>query len=394
MLTPLGWGTAAASALLYAAGWWLGYPEPAVFGAAGLAAVAGAVLWTLPQVRLDVRREIAPVKVERGEPAVGVLHVTNRGRGARGVSAQDGTGTGSVAVDVPRLRAGGTRTVTYRLPTGRRGELPVGPLRLVRADPLRLARQTREYGRPEVLLVRPRTVPLALLPSGRAHHLDGPTSDRSPAGTATFHALREYVIGDELRHIHWKSSARTGTLMVRQLVDASLPTTTVVLEARPAAWPDPDDFELAVDAAASVAAGAAGAGFPVRVLTGGEQLADTRGGPDDAEVLLDRLTSVGMREGPRSVVDAVRRVRGGGSLVVVMSGVVMSGAVMSGAGENGAVGDAELGRIAAVRSRFDRVVVLRVRPAGPAAAPPGVQLIDVADLDGLAESWRRLGRTR
>ncbi|TDE36378.1 DUF58 domain-containing protein [Actinomadura sp. 6K520] len=379
VLTPLGWGTAAGSALLYAAGWRLGYPEPAMFGIAGLAAVAGAALWTLPQVRLDVRRETAPAKVERGEPAVGVLHVTNRGRGARGVRARDVAGPGSIEVDIPRLRAGGTRTVTYRLPTGRRGELPVGPLRLERADPLRLARRTREYGAQEVLLVRPRTVPLALLPSGRAHHLEGPTSDRSPAGTATFHALREYVIGDELRHIHWKSSARTGTLMVRRLVDASLPTTTVVLEARPGAWPEPDDFELAVDAAASVAAGAASAHFPVRVLTGDGQVAETRGGPDDLETLLDRLTSVEVREGPRSTVDAVRRMRGGGSLVVVVSG---------------AAGAAELGGVAAVRSRFDRVVVLRVRPAEPASAPPGVQLVDFADLEGLAETWRRLGRAR
>ncbi|TDC45851.1 DUF58 domain-containing protein [Actinomadura sp. KC345] len=376
MLTPLGWGTAAASALLYAAGWWLGYPEPAIFGAAGLVAVAGAALWTLPRAKLGVRREIAPKKVERGEPAVGVLHVTNQGRGARGLSAHDTAGAADVAVDVPRLRAGGTRTVTYRLPTDRRGELPVGPLRMVRADPLRLARRTREYGRPERLLVRPRTVPLSLLPSGRAHHLEGPTSDRSPAGTATFHALREYVIGDELRHIHWKSSARTGTLMVRQLVDASLPTTTVVLEARPASWPEPDDFELAVDAAASVAVGAATANFPVRILTGNGQLAETRGGPDDVEALLDRLTSVAPQEGPQSTIDAVRRVRAGGSLVVVTSGA------------------AELGRIASVRGRFDRVVVLRVRPSEPASAPPGVHLLDVADLDGLAESWRRLGSVR
>ncbi|MFC4051802.1 DUF58 domain-containing protein [Actinomadura syzygii] len=376
MLTPLGWGTAAGSVLLYAAGWWLGYPEPAMLAVAGLAAVGAAALWTLPRPKLDVRRDIAPAKVERGEPAVGVVHVTNRGRAARGVSAHDAAGAESVAVDVPRLRPGGTRSVTYRLPTDRRGEIPVGPLRLVRADPLRLARRVREYGEPRVLLVRPKTVRLPLLPSGRAHHLEGPTSDRSPAGTATFHALREYVIGDELRHIHWKSSARTGTLMVRQLVDASLPTTTVVLEARPDAWAEPDDFELAVDAAASVAVGAAAANFPVRVLTGDGPLADTRGGPDDVEALLDRLTAVAPKEGPRSAVDALRRVRAGGSLVVVASGT------------------AELGRIASVRSRFDRVVVLRVRPSGPASAPPGVHVIDLADLDGLAESWRRLGSVR
>ncbi|RFS82703.1 DUF58 domain-containing protein [Actinomadura spongiicola] len=376
MLTPLGWGTVAVSAPLYAAGWWLGYPEPATLAVAGLVAVAAAAVWTLPQPRLDVRREIAPVRVERGEPAVGVLHVTNRGRSARGLSAHDAAGPEPVSVEVPRLRSGGTRSVTYRLPTGRRGEIPVGPLRLARADPLRLARRVREYGTSTVLLVRPRTVRLPPLPSGRAHHLEGPTSDRSPAGTATFHALREYVVGDELRHVHWKSSARTGTLMVRQLVDASLPTTTVVLEARSGAWPEPDDFELAVDAAASVAVGAAAANFPVRLLTGEGRLADTRGGPDDVDVLLDRLTRVTTRDGPWSAVDAVRRVRAGGSLVVVTSGA------------------AELGRVASIRSRFDRVVVLRVRPAEPASAPPGVQLIDVADLDGLAQAWRRLGNVR
>ncbi|GGQ41610.1 uncharacterized protein (DUF58 family) [Actinomadura coerulea] len=376
MLTPLGWGTAAGSVPLYAAGWWLGYPEPAALAVAGLAAVGAAALWTLPRPRLEVRREIAPERVARGEPAVGVLHVTNKGRGVRGLSAEDAAGSAPVAVDVPRLRPGGGRTVTYRLPTSRRGEIPVGPLRLVRADPLRLARRVREYGTPRVLLVRPRTVRLGLLPSGRAHHLEGPTSDRSPAGTATFHALREYVIGDELRHVHWKSSARTGTLMVRQLVDASLPTTTVVLEARPGSWPEPDDFELAVDAAASVAAGAASASFPVRILTGDGQVADTRGGPDDVEVLLDRLTSVQTREGPRSAVDAVRRVRPGGSLVLITPDA------------------AELGRVAAVRGRFDRVVVLRVRPRDPAAAPPGVQLVDFTDLEGLAEAWHRLGAAR
>ncbi|REE94998.1 DUF58 domain-containing protein [Thermomonospora umbrina] len=372
LLTPLGWGTAAGSVLLYLAGWWLGYPEPAALGLAGLVAVALGLVWTLPGPRLDVDREIAPTKVARGEPAVGVLHVTNRGRTIRaGLAARDVAGSTAVGVDVPRLRPGGKRTVTYRLPTDRRGEIPVGPLRLVRADPMQLARRVREYGTPRTLLVRPRTVPLPLLPSGRAHHLEGPTSDRAPAGTATFHSLREYVRGDEMRHVHWKSTARTGTLMVRQLVDASLPTTTVVIESRPEAWPDGDDFELAVDAAASVAVGACNANFPVRILTGSGVVADTRGGPEDAEAVLDRLTAVTPAEGPQTPADVVRRVRPGGSLVVV------------------APGDTDLSRIATVRGRFDRVAVLRVRPRGPAAVPPGLTVLDFGDLDELAGAWRR-----
>ncbi|MEU5879111.1 DUF58 domain-containing protein [Spirillospora sp. NPDC047279] len=377
MLTPLGWGTAAAGVALYGTGWWLGYPEPAMLALAGLLAVAGAVVWTLPRPKLEIRREISPLKVERGEPAAGVLHVTNRGRGIRGgLTGLDTAGSTPVSVDIPRLRAKGTRTVTYRLPTGRRGEIPVGPLRLVRADPLNLARRVREFGRPETLLVRPKTVQLGLLPSGRAYHLEGPTSDKSPAGTTTFHALREYVIGDEMRHIHWKSSARTGTLMVRQLVDASLPTTTLVIEAQPEAWADQDDFELAVDAAASVAVGACQANFPVRILAGGGPVADTRGGPDDAEAVLDHLTRVMPAAGAQPVLDVVRRVRPGGSLVVVTSG------------------RSDLGRIATVRGRFDRVVVLRVRPESEAVAPPGVHLVDFGDLETLANAWQYLGRRR
>ncbi|MGI8329735.1 DUF58 domain-containing protein [Actinomadura scrupuli] len=376
MLTPLGRGTAVASVVLYAAGWWLGYTEPAVLALAGVFAVSGAVLWTLPAPRLEVSREIAPLKVARGDPAVGVLHVTNVGRALRaGLVATDAAGSTSVAVALPRLRSRGKRMVTYRLPTDRRGVIPVGPLRLIRTDPLSLARRVREYGTPQTLLVHPRTVTLPLMPSGRAHHLEGPTSDRAPAGTATFHALREYVIGDDLRHVHWKSTARTGTLMVRQLVDASLPSTSVVLETRPGAYDDPEDFELAVEAAASVAVGACAANFPVRVLAGPGPLAETRGGPADTETVLDRLARSALEEGSESAVDVALRVRAGGSLVVVTP-----------------VG-ADLSRITAARHRFERVVCLRIRPDGPAPVLPGVTLIDVTDLDALAAAWQRARRS-
>ena len=66
MLTRLGWGIAAASVALYAAGALLGYPEAVVLAAGGVLAVVTALLWTLPRPRLTVRREITPVKVARG----------------------------------------------------------------------------------------------------------------------------------------------------------------------------------------------------------------------------------------------------------------------------------------------------------------------------------------
>jgi uncharacterized protein (DUF58 family) len=371
MLTPLGWGIAAASVVFYAVGAWLGYSEPLVFALAGVLAVIAAALYVVPQPKLTVRREITPLRVARGEPATGVLHVGTVGRGRRGLRARDVCGDTAVDIEVPRLRSGRTESVSYPLPTSRRGEIPIGPLRLVRADPLGLARRTRDYGEVQTLLVRPRTVALPSLPSGRAHHLEGPTTDRAPAGTVTFHALREYVVGDDLRHIHWRSSARTGTLMVRQLVDASLPQTTVVIDTDRGSYSHDEAFELAVDAAASVAVGAAMLNFPVRMLSGAGALLETRGGPHDVETILDRLARLNGGRAEHSAFDIVRRVRSGGALVMVTGGA------------------GDLTRAASLRRRFDRVVCVRALPAAPAPAMPGVQILDMNDLTELRARWGR-----
>ena len=116
------------------------------FASAAIVVVTG-LLWTLPRPSLTVRREITPLKVARGEVANGVLEVTNTGRFRRaGMRAQDLCGTGAIDVDLPRLGPGRGETVTYALPTDRRGEIPVGPLRLVRADPFGLARRCGSTG--------------------------------------------------------------------------------------------------------------------------------------------------------------------------------------------------------------------------------------------------------
>ncbi|MFC5829313.1 DUF58 domain-containing protein [Nonomuraea insulae] len=357
VLTPLGWGTLAGAVVLYAAGFALGYPEPVVLATGALLALAAALAWTAPRPRLEVHREVTPLKVPRGDAAVAVLNVANLGRrGLSGLRAQDRIGTSEHTIDLPRLPKGSARTVSYPLPTGERGEIPVGPLVLVRADPFGLTRRVREYGLPTTLLVRPRTLPLPVPPSGRAHHLEGPTSDNAPSGTVTFHTLREYVVGDDLRHVHWRSSARTGTLMVRQLIDASLPTTTVLLDTH-------DLTETAVDAAASVAVAAARAGFPVRVLTGAG-LPDTR---TDADTVLDRLALVS--PGPGGVTEVLRMARGGGSLVLV-------------------TGDpSEAGRVAGVRRRFDRVICVYVGPEPGPTGPPGVTVVRITSLEELPLLW-------
>ncbi|TDD04524.1 DUF58 domain-containing protein [Nonomuraea diastatica] len=356
VLTPLGWGTLAGAVVLYVAGFALGYRELVVLATGGLLALGAALAWTASKPRLAVGREVTPLKVPRGDAAVAVLNVRNLGRrGLSGLRTQDRIGASEYTIDLPRLPGNAGRTVSYPLPTDVRGEIPVGPLRLVRADPFGLTRRVREYGRPATLLVRPRTVVLPVPPSGRAHHLEGPAGDNAPSGTVTFHTLREYVVGDDLRHIHWRSSARTGTLMVRRLIDAALPTTTVVLDTR-------DLTEPAVDAAASVALAAAQAGFPVRVLTGDGPLLDVKAGP---ETVLDRLALV--QAGTAGVTEAIRVARGGGSLVLVTAD------------------PSEAARVAGVRRRFDRVIC--VYTGQTPVSVPGVTVVPMPSLDALPYVW-------
>ncbi|MES4891773.1 DUF58 domain-containing protein [Streptomyces sp. NPDC096012] len=380
MLSPTGWGTAVGGVALTAAGYALGYQEAAALGVACLLAVATAVVWTLPRPELTAERRIAPRKIARGEPADGIVTLTNTGsRTRRGLRATDVCGDRPLSIDVPVLHAGQAHEVRYALPTARRGLIPVGPLRLLRTDPLGLARRVRDYGSADTLVVRPRVCPLPVLPSGKAHHIEGPTSDTADDGSLTFHALREYVLGDDLRRVHWRSTARTGTLMVRQMVDVSLPHTTVVLDSRANAYAGEDDFELAVDSTASIAHAAARSHFPVSLLSETGPILLTDGSGNDAESLLDRLALIGRsdRASVAAAFDDLDHHRGGGSLVVV-----------TGTGDTD--GLAALGR---VRRRFDRVTVLRAgadSPTAPSLAGSGLDVpqLHIVSLDALPAVWR------
>jgi uncharacterized protein (DUF58 family) len=380
MLSSTGWGATTGGAALIATGYAFGYGEAVALGAACVIAVVMAAAWTLPRPKLGAERRIAPRKVGRGDPAEGVVALTNTGRRTRrGLRVTDRCGDQQVTVDVPPLRAGAAHDLRYALPTTRRGLVPVGPLRVERTDPLGLARRVRSYGASDILVVRPRICLLPVLPSGQAHHVEGPTSDTADDGSLTFHALREYVLGDDLRRVHWRSTARTGTLMVRQMVDVSLPHTTLVLDTRGQAYASEDDFELAVDCAASIAYAAARSNFPVHLVSETGPVLHTEGSGNDGEALLDRLALVRRSDvkSAAAAFDGLEHHRGGGALVVV-----------TGTGDTD--GLSALGR---VRRRFERVTMLRIG-AATAAAPDitgsgtDVPQLHIASLDALLAGWR------
>jgi uncharacterized protein (DUF58 family) len=372
MPTVRGWLVAAASVACYLAGWLLGYPELAVPGLGGALALLCGWAWLAVPVRLSVRREIAPARVPRTDLAVGMLTYVNTGRWRSGPTrASDRCGDDEIPVDLPALRPGASATKSYVLPTRRRGHLRVGPLRVTRTDPLGLVRRVREYGATSTLIVHPRAVPVTALPSGRVASLDGARSEQASDGTVTFHSLRPYEFGDDLRRVHWRTSARTNTLMVRQFVDTTLPRTVVLLDTTAAAYRTGEDFELAVDVTASVALSATARGFPVSVHAG-RSLSTVDSSGASSTVLLDRLALVAAGGVDDVAGSAAHRPGPGGAALTFVTGA----------------DSPHLPRVLALRRRYDRIVVVLVG-AGSAPHRLPVPVVAVPDLAAFATVWNR-----
>jgi uncharacterized protein (DUF58 family) len=307
VITARGIALLIAGAVLVGVGVGFGYLELTVLGYGALAAFAGSLLWAVWRPRLDVRREVRPDRVVRGEPCNAVVHVRNAARW-RGASLIGHDEVGEETVTVPLLRLGpGKETSTpYAIPTDRRGVVDVGPLRISRRDPLDLVRATREYGAPVRVWVHPRVHPIHSVPVGTARSLDG-LVDKVAHGSITFHALREYVAGDDLRHVHWRTSAHIGELMVREHVDTSLPRIIVFLDNR-ASVQEPATFEHAVEAAASILVAVLQAGLNVDLhLASGTVLTGAAAG-HGIQAFLDALAEVELSS-TESLDDAAKRLR-------------------------------------------------------------------------------------
>src|SRR5262249_27490733 len=131
-------------------------------------------------------------------------------------------------LDVPPLGPGRATEAVYPLPTARRGVVQVGPALIVKSDLLNLMRREIAQTEVQTLWVHPR---VAARSAGGSH---GPRGARAPAppgaGAGASPPRREHGPAHPPRHIHWMSSARTGTLMVRHYVDNRRPNLTVVVD--------------------------------------------------------------------------------------------------------------------------------------------------------------------
>ncbi len=251
----------AAAVLGAATGWreWIGL-------AAGLSVVLlVAVAMALGRSPVAIDLDLARTRFVVGEPAVvrvGVRNVSARRMlplrlelDVDGLPAQ---------VRVPSLPGGATHPVAIPLPTHRRAVVELGPARAVRGDVFGLIRRVVQWPVREQVFVHPRTVRLPDALPGQTRDLEGEESTVRTASDLSFHTLREYVPGDDRRFIHWKATARSGTLQVREFLQTQRSLVAVVLagnpddfRADPPGAADPDtcaEFEIAVSCAASIVA--------------------------------------------------------------------------------------------------------------------------------------------
>ncbi|GEN80494.1 DUF58 domain-containing protein [Actinotalea fermentans] len=240
------------------ASWWAGgrygWDELRVVAVGVAAVVVVAGVFLVGRSPYAVRLELAHRRVVVGERAVGRVEVANTSaRGTLPAEIELPVGANLATFALPRLGPGATHEDLFAVPTSRRAVIAVGPVRSVRADPLGVARREVRWTDPIDLFVHPRTVSLAGTSAGFFKDLEGrPSRDLSPSDVS-FHALREYVVGDDRRHVHWKSTARTGQLMVRQYEETRRSHLAVGLSTHVADYgSDEDEFELAVCVAGSL----------------------------------------------------------------------------------------------------------------------------------------------
>jgi uncharacterized protein (DUF58 family) len=296
--------------------------------------------------KLACSRSLEPHRVPVGASARVVLRLQNMSRLPTGTLLLEDRlpyALGSrPRVVLERLGAHQATSVAYTVRADVRGRYEVGPLVVRLTDPFGLCELTRSFPTVDRLTVIPQ---VTALPTVRVAGEYAGTGD-SRARSVAVHgeddaATREYRRGDDLRRVHWKSTARTGELMVRREEQPWESRATVVLDTRAFAHRGEgpaSSFEWAVSAVASIAVHLRGAGYKVRLVSNSGIDADaTEAGGEG--FLLDHLADVrpDQRGDIAMLVERVRR-RADGGIVIALFGALSTGEteLLAGLRTNGA----------------------------------------------------------
>lgn len=268
---PQGWLTLGGATVGLILGLAFGWGELVAAGIVSLVLIICALPFLFGVKAYRVLLKIDQSRIIVGDEADAALVIENMGRRPALPGVIDlPIGEGLIEVDVPLLRGKQEHAEAMRIPGNKRGVVEVGPARTVRQDVLGLFRRERTWQEAQTLFIHPRTTVLPSMSSGLIRDLEGQASAVIVPDDLSFHAIRDYQVGDSRRHVHWKSTAKTGKLMVRQYEETRRSGISIVLGLDPEEYRDAEEFELAVSVAGSLALRGLQDGREVQCVVPGE----------------------------------------------------------------------------------------------------------------------------
>ena len=326
VVSPAGAAAIALAAGALIVGYALAWQELTYLGITVGVALVACVVYLFGRTTYRVSIELSPPRVVVGERAFGRLLVANSGTASLlGARMELPVGTGTAEFAIPGLKPGEEHDELFAVPTQRRAVIIAGPARSVRGDQLGLLRRRVRWTDPVELFVHPVTVPLAPSAAGLVRDLEGQVTKKITNNDLSFHALRAYEPGDDRRYVHWRTSARTGQLMVRQFEETRRSQLTIAHSEFTGHYASDDEFELAVSATASIATQVIRDGTQMTVVTESRRLHS-----HTPSALLDDSCRIERRpkkyEDPRAFVRDVTRRLPSPSVLIVVAGSAMSAA--------------------------------------------------------------------
>ncbi|MGI8573834.1 MAG: DUF58 domain-containing protein [Egibacteraceae bacterium] len=338
LLTRRGVATCVAAVLCWGLGRAFAVDELIVVAAAGLLLVvtAGVMVW-LSGTNVAVRRRLGQPRLSADQRTEVLLELRNEGRlPTVSLLVEDRCPDGLHTPQVPERSGRGPRflvgglgvrrsehtELAYVVRGERRGRYQLGPVRIRARDPFGLVQRLRRTQATDELIVHPRVEALDPIAGSGAHRGSGSSTGSRLFNTGDeFYILREYEQGDDLRQVHWPSTARRRILMVRQNEQPYQTQAVVLLDSRHEAHRGRgrrSTLERAISASASVATHLFDRGYRLRLVT--ERETTQRPGNEAPALLLERLAVL---EPSRSTpLDCIlQRLRSGGEdglLVAVM----------------------------------------------------------------------------
>ncbi len=381
MPTTRGWaavGAAAALAVL-----WAVFGEDLLLALAVflLASVLGGSLYVrLAGPRLTLRRRINPEQLHDGERAIVDLSLQS-GRKVYRVTVEDRVhGLGSAMFVADRVSDGDTMAGRYEVLCRPRGVYRVGPSKVTIGDPLGFTESVSNFGSVDRIVVYPRVEPLAGVPTGRGQDQTINTARASfwHSGGEDFFTLREYHQGDDLRKVHWPSSAKRDQLMIKQLEMPWQSRAFIMLDPRVEPHTSAESFEQAVRGAASTLKHLFASGYTPTIWAGTGN-GSVVGNADAYRVAMEELATIRPARDLNlgHVVSRLRRSGMAGGVLVMVTG---------------RADEADLAAMQLLSQDFYRTVVLSVAESGNEAilgfARAGALVVRTTPDGSWSESWR------